>query len=233
MPDPATVFDYYKTNGTWISFTSLPTSSGVRTIAENVIGPGYNPYGPQTPQQTNPQGIYVVDCQSQMIQIRDTRIVGTLVLLNVGGGSCIYDSVNFEPAVANYPTLLVEGRMDLVYTNIALSDGGGRNYNPPGAPYMGDEDTVEDDTYPSVIKGLVYISGDSSTGLGSIPVSYKEDIYVTIDGVFVVGNTYFQTSNPCDLDLTYSQTYLDNPPPGFAGPPVMLVSQGSWRQLVN
>ena len=228
MPAPATVFDYYKNNGTWINIANIPIENGVRTIADTVIAPILNPYG-----AINALGIYVIDCQGEIIQIRDSRIIGTLVLLNTSSGSCVYNSINWEPAVANYPALLVEGKLDLVYTNASLVEAIGVNLNPLGVPYLGEEDTLLDDVYPSRIKGLIYLSGDSGTATDQIPGGYSQSIHVTIDGVMVVGDSYAQTINPSNLDLTYRQTLLDNPPPGFFDPPKMVISPGTWRQVVD
>ncbi len=219
VPDPVTVFDEYKASGTWIS---IPIVSGVRTIAEEYVGPD-DP--PGSSAATDPNGVYVIDCEGNDVQIRNSRIVGTLVLLNAGSGSCIYYSVNWEPAVSNYPALLVQGRMDLVYTNINLSESDfSKDFN-------GDTDTI--DTYPSLIKGLVYISGDSGTETDSIPVSYTEQITVGIEGVFVVGNSYSQSSNGAAMNLIYRSTYFDDPPPGFHDPPRMVISPGTWEKVVD
>ena len=43
---------------------------------------------------TNPEGIYVIDCQGGMIRVQYSRIVGTLVLLNPDSVSDIEDNVS-------------------------------------------------------------------------------------------------------------------------------------------
>lgn len=214
MPDVA-VFSSYVADGTPINIVSIPTSGGVPTISGELISPLCNPYG-----ATNELGIYVIDCATQKLIITDSRIVGTLVLANPGSGSEVRGSVTWEPAVANYPALLVDGSMRVSFDKTPLSEGSlGVNFNPPGTPFEGAENGDRMDTYPSQIKGLVYVSGDAET-LNSC----------TFDGVVVVGVTMTTTN---ELSLTYDQTFLNDPPPGFGEASTMALSPGSWRQVVD
>jgi hypothetical protein len=220
MPDPATVFDDYIANGTPINYSDLPTPNGYGEIVDVVISPNSNPYGTQ---QTNAQGIYVISCMGSNIGIERCRIVGTLVLLNAGASSAIMGEVNWQPAVSNYPALLVGGslRVQMNGSGLLQESVAGVNYNPPGTPYLGSSDLDINDSYPSVIKGLAYISGDVL--MQASPV---------FEGVVVVGNTLSTMSSPA-LDLTYQPTFRDNPPPGFGGQPVMILAPASWRQVVD
>lgn len=101
MPDPNSVFDYYLDHGTQLS---IPDNK----IEKAKLSPDNNPYGAGN---TNPEGIYVVNCEEPNISVQEMEIVGTLVLLDPGAGSSIKDQVNWEPAVAGYPALLVDGDM--------------------------------------------------------------------------------------------------------------------------
>ncbi len=211
MP-PSTVFDYYVNHGTAINFSSIPSAD----IQDVVISPSINPYG----AQTNPKGIYVINCGGQQLRIEYARIIGTLVLINPRSDSEIRNSIAWEPAVANYPVLLVSGACQLNYTNTVLSESSRNiNFNPDGAAYSGSTNTDKLDTYPSLIKGLVYISGALTTST-----------YVTIDGVLVIGSTLTTSGT---LDLTYRQTYYDDPPPGFEAPAQFTITPGGWTQGVN
>jgi len=204
MPD-ATAFDYYILNGTRIVYAGLPKSGGKTTIEKVVFSPTHNPYG-----LANPKGIYVIDCLLGDLRIYNTRIVGTLVILQPGVFS-VQQAVNWEPAIANYPSLLVSGNAELAFSSGALSESSlGVDFN---------QDSDKTDTYPSLIKGLIYASGNVTT---------KNT--VTIDGVLVIGTTLTAQNN---LTLTYESTFLDNPPPGFGGAPQMVVSPGTWKQLVD
>jgi len=212
----ADAFDYYLSNGTAISFAGIPKSQGTTTIEHVVFSPARNPYG----GTTNAEGIYVINCASQTLRIREVRIVGTLVLLEPGGGSVIEQSVNWEAAVANYPALMVRGSVDIQITDNPLSESSGNvSYNPAGTPYQGDEDDDFADTYPSLITGLVYLSGSCNTNNA-----------VTVDGAMVVGGVLTATGT---LNLTYRTTFLDDPPPGFLAAIAMRVSHGTWKQVVN
>lgn len=215
MPSGA-VFDYYLLHGTPISVLSLPTSNLKVRIANIVLSPASNPFGPET----NPLGIYVIDCQGREIEIRFSRIVGTLVLLNPGSGSNIRLSVNWESAVENYPALLVSGAMTIGLDAADLSESTlGVNFNPPGTPDEDKEDTVLDDTYPSEIKGLVYVSGNLEASGSN---QFK--------GAVVVGESLNATGT---MDLSYRSDYFDNPPPGFIEVPKMRIVAGSWKQIVD
>jgi len=204
MPD-ATAFDYYILNGTPIVYAGLPKSGGKTTIEKVVFSPTHNPYG-----LANPKGIYVIDCLLGDLRIYNTRIVGTLVILHPGVFS-VQQAVNWEPAIANYPSLLVSGNAELASSASALSE------NSLSVDFNEDGDKL--DTYPSLIKGLIYASGNLTT-----------KTFVTIDGVLVIGGTLTAQNS---LTLTYESTFLDNPPPGFGGAPQMVVSPGTWKQLVD
>ncbi len=216
MPD-AMVYDFYTSNGTAITYSSIPSVSGKKTIEKCVLSPNSKP---AYVASTNANGIYVINCALGDLRIRDCRIVGTLVILNPGVFT-IENSILWEPAVINYPSLLVRGNATLNYTNTALSESSLKvNFNPASTPYQGGlPDTDINDSYPSVINGLVYASGAVAT-----------QSYATINGVMVVGTTLTAQNT---LSLSYLSTYYDNPPPGFGGTPEMIVSPGTWQQLVD
>lgn len=222
MPDSITAFDYYMTNGTYIDVGTLDSSGGNPAIQVEMLSPATNPYGAGL---TNAEGIYVINCGGQTITIQDCRIVGTLVLLNPGAGSMVSNAVNWEPAVPNYPALLVRGNIALQFQSGTPLDEGGPlnfNFNPEGTPYPypgGVWDTLTDSSYPTAITGLIYVSGDLTT-LNS----------PSLDGAVIVGNT---ATLQGDMNLRYQATHFNNPPPGFAAPTEMIVSPASWAQFVN
>ncbi len=152
------VFDYYTANGTSIDVYSLPIDNNRRLLSRMVLSPNSNPFG-----QTNTEGIYVIDCHGEAMWIHTCRIVGTLVLLNCGGTWVSY-SVNWEPAKAGYPALLVQGDIELYQNSSDLAENSANtNFNPPDTPYEGRENNNRNDTYPSVIKGILYASDDIKT----------------------------------------------------------------------
>ncbi len=193
-----------------------------RRIRHTVLSPSNNPFGTGV---TNPQGIYVLDCLGKKVFIEDCRIVGTLVMIDPGSGSAVQGSVSWEPAVANYPALLVDDQIIIGIGTTGLSESSlNENFNPPGTPYpypLGSENLDVLDAYPSMIKGLVY----SATTI----VFQNHPI---IDGVVVAEEDVLVRSS--DLDLRYRSTYVDKPPPGFGGTqPRMVLETGSWRRIVD
>lgn len=213
-PDNSTFSPYSSTGGA-IAISTIPVVNSIRTIENVVLSAASNPYG-----AVNGQGIYVIDCQSQSLRIRNARIVGTLVLLNAGSSSKIEQSVNWQAAVSNYPALLVQGDFVIDMSAVALSElAQGVNFNPVGSEYQGASDSDTGDSYPSQITGLVFISGDST--LSTSP---------TIDGAVVTLGTTQVTGT---TTLTYEDIYLTNPPPGFLDRTRLTISPGSWSKDVD
>ena len=205
----ATVFNTYVTNGTAIAY--------VKDFKKFVMSPASNPSG----STLNAQGLYVMNCGGADVMVKECRIVGTLVLLNTGAGSQFGPQVNAEPAVSNYPVLLVKGPMTFQMDTTVLDEGGSaKNYNPAGTPYLGVSDTDKTDTYPSKIKGLIYVSDWCDV--------YA---YTRLEGVLVTAG---QLWVPGTLELAFSSLYRNNPPPGFerTNRP-MVVDPGTWKPVVN
>lgn len=134
----STVFDFYVSNGTVIDLASLPKSGGIPAVQNILLSPTNNPYG-----ATNPKGIYVIDRGSGQLTIQNAQIIGTLVVLGGSKAVSVLGSVNMAPAVANYPTLLVQGNLTLSYTNLAL--------------------LLNSLSLPSQVTGIVYGSNDVTT----------------------------------------------------------------------
>ncbi len=218
MPD-GSVFDYYTANGTQIAFSSLvDKKKRTRALTNVVLSPNANPYGAD---HVNAMGIYVIDCGGDNLVIRDCRILGTLVVLNAGSKSRVERAVNWSAAIANFPALLVQGPFELRHERaivLAEANAGGVNFNPPGTPYEGSEDTDTTDQYPTEINGLVYVSEN---------VKWKKTANVT--GAVVCG-AFLQLSG--DLLISYRSTYLNDPPPGFRTT-ILIPIAGSWQQIVD
>jgi hypothetical protein len=198
--------------------SSLLTHNSHLDLQKIVLSPQSNPYG-----SLNPEGIYVIDCQGEEIRVKKLRVVGTLVLLNPAATSRIDKKVHFEPALPNFPSLLVSGSIQFKYVdNVTLNESAeGVNFNPPGTPYEGSEDSDTTDTYPSLIKGLVYVSGQLN-----LVADGKDSV---VDGVVVCGSIAANS----DFILTYQSTFLNYPPPGFAVGSEMEISPGSWERATS
>ncbi len=218
----STVFALYAAGAGVIPVASLPNGGllglGGKQLTDVVLGPNHNPYG-----STNSKGVYVLDCQNYAVAITNCRIIGTLILLNPGAGTTISGSVQWTPAVTNYPCLLVNGAITLSLSASSLSEiAENVNFNPPGAPFPfvgGSADTSKDDTYTSVIDGLVYASGNITVGGNT-----------TVD--MIVGGGTFTMNALSTLTIRDEATYAADPPPGFYTVK-MTPRAGSWSYVVD
>jgi len=220
MPDSNTVFDWYVANGSAIDVSSLNFSDPFYYLEDVLLSPASNPYG-----MADADGIYVIDCQGQNVVVRNCRIVGTLVLLNAGASSKLSESLNWEPAVSNYPSVLIQGSVEMSFDSTATLDEGPVNFNPANTPYpydgSGRSDKDTRDSYPVRITGLIYASGEI------VAVGRTQ----TYEGAVIAGADLMSLSNSV-MNLTYDSTFFSNPPPGFQSSR-MAISPGSWEQVVD
>jgi hypothetical protein len=175
-----------------------------------VLSPSLNPFG----VTTNAEGIYWINCNGNKIVIERSRIVGTLLLVNPGAGSCVADGpINWSPAVAGYPALLVDADnpvdadFSLNATNRALSEKENAvNYNPAGAAHEDfGQDSDTNDIYRSAIRGLIAVRDD---------LTYQNRTLVR--GQVIAGD---DLNNPSgELEVEFLPDSLLNPPPGFTAP---------------
>jgi hypothetical protein len=219
LPDPVAVLDYYTTNGTSISILDLPQAGGFYMIDDVYLGHDSNPFGGGA---TNTEGIYVIDCLvggiPRPIKIQNSRLKATLVLKNHAGSSKTAGSVNWSPAVANYPAVMLSSEFTFNHDRfVFLNEPAlGTNFNPT-------EDGDTQDVYPSVIAGVVYSS---------------DDIFFSgnpgFNGAIVTVGAFEMYSG--FADLIYDNQFTTNPPPGFAsgsGGGESRISPGSWVRAVS
>ncbi len=183
----------------------------------------------------NSDGVYVLTCASNKINIRDARIAGTLVILNPGAGSRIEGSVCWEPPVVwstnpsspNMPALIANGALELGLNSASLSEAlANMNFNPSGSPYAGSTDTDLTDSYPSQVTGVVYSSANLTVSK-----------YSTINGSIVGGSgIVISGATPATSGVVLNQQplyYYANPPIGFRASPVIKVKSGSIERVVQ
>ena len=96
FPNNSTILNYYSSRATVIAYRDK--------IERILLSPSSNPYGP-----ADPDGLYLIDCSGSKIDIRNCRIVGTLILVNPKDDSVIQDGLNWQPARPDYPALIVDG----------------------------------------------------------------------------------------------------------------------------
>lgn len=200
------------------TYQSLATAiSPGNEIKEAVLAPGRNPYS----TTTNADGVYYVNAGANFT-IESSRVHGTLIV-TIPSGKRMYlkDSVFLHPARADYPTLIVEGdlQVDLRSTSGGLSESSRSvNYNPDGAPYLGVTDNDQTDTYPNEVQGLIHVKGnlylnESSRVRGAI----------LVEGNVVIGG---------GISLIHDPDLYDNPPMDYVTY-IMQLATGSWRRVVN
>lgn len=207
--------EYYDRVGTMISIDDIPTQGGIHRMENIVLFPGNNPYG-----EANGLGVYVIDCEGENLQISNARLAATLLIKNPGANSIINGAIHWQPAVDDFPALLVQGNITIAHGNLPLQEATvQQNLNPTGCPYRGSEDNDTNDVYPSKIDGLIYVNG--TLALGSQTVARTE-----IDGCVVC-----QTLNPTgNAKIIHSPEISQNPPPGFRSDSKMRIVSGSYRR---
>ncbi|WP_166831148.1 hypothetical protein [Thalassoroseus pseudoceratinae] len=223
MPDPQTVFDYYVSQGTAIPTGPLDDGLGGLSMDDVLFSPSNNPYG--TP---NSDGIYIIDCGGKSLSMQNLRVVGTLVIINGGTGTTgtsLKKEVNFEPAYNNYPSLLVQGDLELRITSGSLSEAdAGTNFNPSGTPWQGNTDSDTSDSYPSRMAGIVYATGNMTLHGGN-----KNESFL-LNGVLICnGNVVLEKQ--CQASVDFDSTASNDPPPGFGSSNNGEIIPGTWTRV--
>lgn len=200
IPDVDGLIDYYEALGTVVSPSG---GGGTIYIEEIVLSPSSNPFG-----TANADGIYVIDAAGKNVKIQYCRIVGTLIVKNVDSDKkvTIDKSVNWEPAYANFPALIVEGDLCIKLEDSVLDESPGwmPNLNPSGTPWQGETDGDTSDTYPSALAGIFYCSG------GLTFDGKNNDNTPDIDGMVIAGGTCTLEKN-VHPNITYNPAFLSAP----------------------
>lgn len=215
LPSITSVLAEYALLGSTGSFSGIPRISENWTVQNVLIGPSSAPFG----AAARANGVYILDCGGKALVIQNVRVVGTIVLVNCGGLS-LRGAINWSPAVANYPCLIVQGSLtidqdaaSLVESTVAV------NLNPSSTPFpypSGTSNATTTDYYTCGINGLVYVSGSltsNNPGWSLGPVIANGSI-TTNESVTIV---------PCPK-------YAASPPPGFADAKMLATA---WEQAVD
>lgn len=203
----STIADWYAGFGTQLV--------GVTTLDKRVLTPQLNPFG-----LADPEGVYVIRATGD-VTIKNTRILGTLVVICPGYRVIIDNNVLLESANRDFPALIIVGDAELRYTTQGqvLSESAlGVNFNPAGAAYAGNTDSDQLDSYPSEIRGLVHVTGDYLTQANN-----------TVRGA-VLANTL--TINSIHT-IAYDASLFSRPPMGYAAQVNMPVTSGSLQRTVK
>ena len=146
----------------WVDdFLVSEDTSGFELIHRVVFSPNNNPFG----STTNPKGIYVINCGNKSVALDRVRLHGTLVLTNVAHCTVRGAPCHFQSAVDGYPIIVADGGLTIESTDDGLAESlAEANFNPANAPFAGMSDSDSDDTYRSILDGIVYSSGSIQIG---------------------------------------------------------------------
>lgn len=205
LPNKDRVFDYYLAVGTYLN---IPVTDNLKRIRKCLLSPNSNPFG-----ATNPHGIYIVDAGGYSVRVKDSRIVGTLVVVNGHPTETLRLRANvcWEPAYPTFPAMLVDGNILFESDNIPLDESAidNPNLNPFGTPFQGNTDSVRDDSYPSSIAGLIYCTGDMQFDGRSADRTPERQ------GVSIVGGDCQLLNLQTHPIFDYDAGIAALPPPGF------------------
>ena len=207
FPDPD-VFDAYIRRATPAPFTG--------NIERQVWGPGFTPSG-----ATNTNGVYVIDTAGHDLEIKWTRINGTLIVRCPGKKVILRETLLLHTYCDTYPALIVDGNIEMDFngSGYGLSEASvGVNFNPPSASYRGYADYDRFDWYPSQINGLVHATGE---------IKMKKTAKVC-GGVISETNVHIEGN----IVIEHSPELYENPPVDYLDPVANLsIVPGSWQQV--
>jgi hypothetical protein len=210
----------YSAEATNISISSLPTVSGRRQLSNCLLSPNHNPFG----GTLNEKGIYRINCNGANLDIENCRILGTLVLENLGNDCKLKQNVYAEPAIKNYPSIYINGDIEIESRWGNFSEATLRlNLNPPGAPFQGSTNTSQTDVYPCRVDGIFYCRDELYFVYGS-----QLDVY----GALVAVSTNTDESQT-SLRVTYDSDIAANPPPGLRQDTIMRPIRGTYRRVAT
>lgn len=167
MPGASSI-DAWKRKGVVIPYASIPGGA----ITNCVLSAASNPFG-----SPSPTGVYVINCNGNALTIDRCRINATLVIINARSDSKVGSTCLIQ-APAGQPAILVDGSLMLELRASDFAESSTGNLNPSGTPYLGVSDSDTADSYPSMIEGVVFVTGN-------LYVTSSSD--ATVEGVVLVG----------------------------------------------
>jgi hypothetical protein len=180
-----------------------------------VLAPGVNEYG----GGLNQDGVYYLDTDSHDLELKDTRVHGTLILRlgpkRVTAKTCVVEAYRED-----FPALIVIGELRGEIKETWLDESSaGHNFNPSGAPFEGATDTDKLDSYRTGIYGLVHVIGDAEL----LQTGESKGVFV-VDGPVKISNS---------VKLVHDPELMFNPPLGYTDDPnstAMIIRSGSWSR---
>ncbi len=209
MPTASSVIAIYAAKATTIPYASLNGGE----IDGALLTPAFNPWG-----SANSSGVYLINCAGNQLRVRNSRILGTLVVVNPRSDSSIDGSCLVESTSQDSPALIVQGDMEFAQGTGTVSELTLlANFNPPGSPYRGQTNILTTDSYPSLIGGIVYVTGAATVSAA-----------LNIEGTLLVGGTL-----TINAPLTVRHVQIVNAPIGFGVGAGFTAGSADWSQAVN
>lgn len=164
-------------------------------LQNGLISPTQNSFG-----ATNPQGIYLIDCQGQKLIMERCRIRGTLLIKDPGPDSRIGpDPVSWRTVSNDMPALVVYRTSSTTGGSLTLSLNGNLlaestatgSLNPTGEPHPdGTTDNDLIDVYECGVSGVILLDG----GLSVSGVQRFTDPVIVSGSLSVTGMANFEPS---------------------------------------
>lgn len=213
----AGVWTTYANQATTINFASIAAG----TMQGKLLTAASNPYG--TP---NAAGVYLITVPAgSNLSITNCRIAATLLVrLGTGANLKLTGAYNWGPATPTMPALIVQATSASATVAISgslspLSEAAaGANFNPASSPYAGVSNSTSLDTYPAMLRGLVYVQGTTASA------TLDDNLYLV--GTAIADDDW--TLNSCRVEN--DPFILANPPSGFINPNRIEADLSTWRQ---
>lgn len=201
-----------------IDDVTMKEQGTTRCMDQVLLSPDHNPFG-----TTNDRGIYLIDMKGSKLIVKNSRIHGTLVIIDPASSTALGDeaALSMSAAEPSLPTLIVLDQEILINPSEQglVEDAVQVNFNPAGAAYpsVGSDDDMTD-TFPSSIQGMIYSENHlrlyNLSIHGAIVAHGDVDIHET-------------------FSMTYDSRFYRNPPPGFSGPEQIRLLLGSAKRITE
>lgn len=218
------VFDHYWTRANVIDLKDIQSNGGWNG---KLLSRTSNPWG-----EVNSEGIYYVKVtEGEVLEIENCRIKATLLIdLEEQSHLRVLRNVIWEAPAGRYPSMISRA---LSINSVAIEISGtgtlsepvlGVNFNPPGLPFRGIQNSSQTDWLPATLRGLFHIirqPGDQVSTLirGDLP---HKTCFI-IEGHAIVQATCFASDS----------SLLQDAPPGYVVQPTMRPRPGSLRWIAS
>ena len=217
------VLDYYVDRGTEIRTDAIDAAIGHEAqggdlvLRDQLLSANDNPFG-----NTNPDGIYWIDCHHRKVKIFHCRFHATVVFVNA-------NKVEIEDSVLwSYPTtpdVMIAADSEIKFKNIRTplhERNRNKNFNPSSTPFRETlSDSSQDDEYPLELRGIIYSTGN-------VKFEHTDNERISLAGLVVCREFRIDDAR---LSITHLDELLSNPPRPFVDPTPMRFVRGTFRRV--